>query len=89
MTDTATDQQVRLAAQLYQARDSVRRLLGDKYAVRMAELGASLQRLAAARNSSVLKEAISAARAVSGMDSLLILAAAVEHTEPSTEAGTP
>ena len=89
MTDTATEQQVRLAAQLYQARDSVRRLLGDKYAVRMAELGASLQRLAAARNSSVLKEAISAARAVSGMDSLLILAAAVEHTEPSTEAGTP
>ena len=72
-----------------EARDSVRRLLGDKYAVRMAELGASLQRLAAARNSSVLKEAISAARAVSGMDSLLILAAAVEHTEPSTEAGTP
>ena len=55
----------------------------------MAELGASLQRLATARNSSVLKEAISAARAVSGMDSLLILAAAVEHTEPSTEAGTP
>lgn len=89
MTGTATEQQVRLAAQLYQARDSVRRLLGDKYAVRMAELGASLQRLAAARNSSVLKEAISAARAVSGMDSLLILAAAVEHTEPSTEAGTP
>lgn len=89
MTGTATEQQVRLAAQLYQARDSVRRLLGDKYAVRMAELGASLQRLATARNSSVLKEAISAARAVSGMDSLLILAAAVEHTEPSTEAGTP
>lgn len=89
MTDTATEQQARLAAQLYQARDSVRRLLGDKYAVRMAELGASLQRLATARNSSVLKEAISAARAVSGMDSLLILAAAVEHTEPSTEAGTP
>ena len=89
MTDTATEQQVRLAAQLYQARDSVRRLLDDKYAVRMAELGASLQRLATARNSSVLKEAISAARAVSGMDSLLILAAAVEHTEPSTEAGTP
>lgn len=86
---SATEKQVRLAAQLYQARDSVRRLLGDKYAVRMAELGASLQRLATARNSSVLKEAISAARAVSGMDSLLILAAAVEHTEPSTEAGTP
>ena len=89
MTDTATEQQVRLAAQLYQARDSVRRLLGDTYAVRMAALGASLQRLATARNSSVLKDAISAARAVRGMDSLLILAAAVEHTEPSTEAGTP
>lgn len=81
----ATEQQVRLAAQLYQARDAVRRLLGDKYTVRMAELGAGLQRLATARNSSVLKEAISAARAVSGMDSLLILAAAVEHSEPSTD----
>ena len=85
----ATEQQVRLAAQLYQARDSVRRLLGDKYALRMAELGAGLQRLATVRNSSVLKEAISAARTVSGMDSLLILAAAVEHTERSTEAGMP
>ena len=38
MTDTATEQQVRLAAQLYQARDSVRRLLGDKYAVRLTDV---------------------------------------------------
>ena len=81
----ATEQQVRMAAQLYQARDAVRRLLGDKYAARMAELGAGLQRLAAARNSSVLKEAINAARAVSGIDALLILAAAVEHAEPTPE----
>jgi hypothetical protein len=84
----ATEQQVRMAAQLYQARDAVRRLLGASYPARMAELGAGLQRLATARNSSVLKEAISAARAVSGMDSLLILAAAVEHAEPTTEGAT-
>lgn len=81
----ATEQQVRLAAQLYQARDAVRRLLGDKYAAKMVELGESLQRLADARGTTVLKEAIGAARAVSGMESLLILAAAVEHAEPTTE----
>lgn len=45
---SATEKQVRLAAQLYQARDAVRRLLGDKYAAKMAELGQPLQRLAAA-----------------------------------------
>jgi hypothetical protein len=81
---SATEQQVRMAAQLYQARDAVRRLLGDKYAAKMAELGEALQRLADARGTTVLKEAIGAARAVSGVDSLLILAAAVEHAEPTT-----
>lgn len=82
---SATEQQVRLAAQLYQARDAMRRLLGDKYAVRMNEIGAGLQRLADARGTTVLKEAIGAARAVSGVDSLLILSAAVERAEPTTE----
>lgn len=82
---SATEKQVRLAAQLYQARDAVRRLLGDKYAAKMAELGQPLQRLADARGTTVLKEAIGAARAVSGVDSLMILAAAVEHAEPTTE----
>lgn len=81
----ATEQQVVLAAQLYQARDAVRRLLGDKYAAKMAELGECLQRLADVRGTTVLKEAIGAARAVSGLDSLLILAAAVERAEPTTE----
>jgi len=82
---SATEQQVRLAAQLYQARDAVRQLLDDKYTAKMAELGEALQRLADARGTTVLKKAIGAARAVSGMDSLLILAAAVEHAEPTTE----
>ena len=31
-----------MAAQLYQARETVRRLLGDKYAAKMAELGEAL-----------------------------------------------
>ena len=57
---SATEQQVRMAAQLYQARDAVRRLLGDKYAAKMAELGEALQRLADARGTTVLKEAIGA-----------------------------
>lgn len=74
-----------MAAKLYEARDAARAILGPKYPQTMRELGAGLQRIAEATNSTVLSAAIKAARSVSAMDSLLILAAAVEHTEPSTE----
>lgn len=80
-----TEQQVRLAAQLYEARDAVRRLLGTTYSARMVELGGALQRVADASKTTVLSAAINAARSVSGLDSLLILAAAVELSEPSAE----
>ena len=46
----ATQHQVRLAAQLYQARDDVRTILGDRFKQRMAEYGAVIKSVAAAQS---------------------------------------
>lgn len=81
----ATETQVRLAAQLYEARDSARRILGSRYVSIMAELGTSLETLASQRGTSVMQEAIRAGRAMTGRDSIFVLAAAVEHAEPSPD----
>ena len=40
---TATEQQVRMAAQLYDMRDKAKRLLGERYKPHMAELGKILK----------------------------------------------
>jgi Flp pilus assembly secretin CpaC len=80
----ATEQQVRMAVRLYEARDAAKRLLGEKYKARMAELGGMLTQLAAERKCDVLVAATKAAAGFgSGFDKLLIVAAAVELTEPS------
>lgn len=81
---TATERQVRLAAQLYQARDGAKTLLGDAYRPKMADLGAALNKLADAKGRSVLEVAIEAAReSESPFTQIQILAAAVELAEPS------
>jgi hypothetical protein len=81
----ATQQQIQMAAQLYQAREAARTILGPKFAPTMKDLGQSLQSIAEATNGNVLSAAIKVARSVNGVDSLLILAAAVEHSEPTIE----
>ena len=80
--------QVQMAAQLYSIRDSVRRLMGDNYHPRMAQLGELLQRIAAKHGCSELSAArrIAADEEASSFDAMAILAAAVELIEPSANA---
>ena len=81
----ATEKQVAMAAQLYDMRDKARRLLGAKYKPHMAELGKILTMTAARDKKSVLAVATEVAktRELIGMDLLLVMAAAVELTEPT------
>jgi len=81
---------IRIAARLYEARDTVRCLLGDKYASQMAEGGKLLSSVAAKRGENVLKVATQLASACEKQDrpfaAVAILAAAVELLEPSGSA---
>lgn len=81
----ATQTQVAMAAKLYEARDAMRRILGDKFAARMAELGAVIKQVATKRGHNELRAAQDIIRAgeLQGMDALQVLAAAVELVEPS------
>lgn len=81
---TPTQQQIQMAAQLYEARDAARTILGPKFAPLMTRLGQDLTTLATARGKEPLSVAIQAGRALGGgMDAILSLAAAVELAEPS------
>lgn len=84
------ESKIRLAARLYEARDTARILLGDKYASRMQEGGTMLQDLAEKSGKSLL---VVAGEMANQMDregkpygALAILAAAVELIEPSGSA---
>lgn len=81
----ATEKQVKIAAQLYHMRDKARRLLGDKYKPHMAELGKILSMTAQRDKKEPLAVAIEVCerRKLTGMDLMMIMAAAVELTEPS------
>lgn len=80
-----TQKQVQMAAQLYDMRDKARRLLGDRYKAHMDELGRILTMTAERDKKSVLAVATEVAkkRNLIGMDLLLVMAAAVELTEPT------
>lgn len=82
---TATEQQIKMAAQLYDMRDKAKRLLGERYKPHMAELGKILQATAARDGKSVLAVATEVAkkRELIGMDLMLVMSAAVELAEPS------
>lgn len=83
----ATEQHVAMAAKMYECRATARRLLGDKFHQRMDEY-ASVVRAVAKRDNcndivagaTVIKEA-----RLQGMDSLLLMAAVVEMTEPAND----
>jgi len=82
----ATEQQIKMTAQLYEMRDAARQILGDKYKPRMAEIGEVLSVRAAAANKSIFAMVTELCndRALIGMDALMIVAAAVEIVEPSS-----
>lgn len=81
----ATEKLVGIAAQMYECRSTARRLLGDKFPVRMSEYADVIRAVAERDNcndvvagATVIKEA-----GLMGMDALLLMAAVVEMTEPS------
>ncbi len=82
---SATEQQVRMAAQLYEMRDTARRLLGERYHDRMKGLGAIIKHESKKRGVSEISAATSLCkeRGLLGFDVMLVMAAAVELTEPS------
>lgn len=82
---TATAQQVQMAAKLYEARDAMRRMLGERYAARMAELGGVLKKVSARDSVNEIQAAQVVIKAIDaqGYDALQLLAAAVELVEPT------
>jgi hypothetical protein len=82
-----SEKAIKLAAKMYEARDAVRILLGDRFKERMATGIENLEALAAAHNTTVMAAAQRSAKMYAdehnGMAALMIIAAAVEHAEPS------
>jgi hypothetical protein len=76
---------VQMAAELYNMRDRAKRLCGDNYFDRMAQIGSGLQDIAKKSNKGLLETAIDLAkeRYYVGIDLMMIMAAVVELTEPS------
>ena len=81
----ADERQVRMAARLYEMRDTARRLLGNDYTAKMAELGGALKTVADKTGREPLAVAIEAARDANGLTQCYILAAAVELAEPGSK----
>lgn len=81
----ATQQQVQMAAKLYELRDRARTLLGERYKPHMAELGKILKATADrdGKNVLIVAKEVCAKRDLMGMDMLMVMAAAVELVEPT------
>ena len=81
----ATEKQVRMTSQLYEIRDTMRSLLGAKYKSEIEEVGKGLEAIAARQNISPLQLAIRAGKVLNGYELFMVLAAAVELSEPSVD----
>lgn len=81
----ASEQDVKIAAQLYDMRDKAKRLLGDRYKAHMAELGEILTMTAKRDRKEPLAVAIEVCkkRNLVGIDLVMVMAAAVELAEPT------
>ena len=81
----ATEKQVTMAAQLYDMRERARSLMGERYKPHMAELGKVLKMTAKRDKKDVLSVAteVCTKRALLGMEQMMVMAAAVELTEPT------
>jgi hypothetical protein len=87
MTNTApTEQQIKIAAKIYETRDLMRQLLGDKYAAEVVAVAEIINMVATARGTTTISAAIQIAQENGGMGTklqMLLFAAVVELTEPS------
>lgn len=79
----ASEQQVKMAAELYKMRDRAKTLLGERYKPHMAELGRIL--MMNRDNKSPLEVAIEVCkeRNLIDMDLMMVMSAAVELLEPT------
>lgn len=81
---TKSQRAIQLAAQLYEARDIMRTLLGDKFQARMKEYGEAITEVMAAKSVDTITAAQMLCKETeSPMQQITILAAAVEMAEPS------
>ena len=82
-----TEKQVKMAAKLYEMRDTAKRLLRDKYAAKMTEYGEILQATAERDSRTPMEVAIAVSykNDTPAMEICFIMAAAVELAEPSTD----
>lgn len=83
----ATEKQVKMAAKLYEMRDTAKRLLRDKYAAKMTEYGKILQATATRDKRTPMEVAIAVCSKLDtpAMEICFIMAAVVELAEPSTD----
>jgi len=81
----ATEKQLTMAVQLYGMRERARSLMGERYKPHMAELGKVLKMTAERDKKDVLSVAaeVCTKRALLGMEQMMVMAAAVELTEPT------
>lgn len=77
---------VQMAAKLYEARDAAKMLLGAHYKRDMELWAVAIRGEAESKKTSELAAAISMAKQADGFGAVMILAAAVEMTEPSVAA---
>lgn len=86
-----SEKTIRLAAKLYEARDGVRLLLGDRFADEMRKGAELLTAVSASKGETVLQTAIRLGKQYNAEDrpfaSMVVVAAAVELIEPSERAG--
>ena len=82
---TTTEKTIHLAEGLYEARETMRQLLGDDYKPSMRLLAESMLKAANAKPENILSVAITACKVCNptGMQALATLAAAVEMIEPT------
>jgi len=85
------EREVKMAAKLYEMRDTAKRLLGDKYTGHMAMNGKILQDTATRDKTTPLAVAIAVCKkpGITAMETIFIMSAAVELAEPSNARGKP
>lgn len=82
------EQAIKLAAKLYECRDTAKRLLGDGYQARMDAYGQIIKSTAMTTGTSEMSAAIACANRLGGLPAVYYLAAAVEIAEPSNTKST-
>jgi len=87
----AVESQIRLAAKLYEMRDTAKRFLGDRYAGHMADLRKMIEQVQSVLH---IEEPLAAAtklctaNSLDGVAVIYVMAAAVEMIEPTQDPAT-